>query len=189
MSRKRKTSTQPIGMELLQATFVVNNKQKMSHTRAVDKIVDEAMPLLHAQKGAQAELLFRQALMLEPVKPDLLNNLASALIMQGRDAEGMSIMEAIHILFPDYLFARTAFATIAMRAGDTERAFELLAPLFSRREFHISEFNALCAALIGFSVLTKEYHSAPIWLDTWSNPNPKNPKLNFYKELLGKVGA
>jgi hypothetical protein len=42
MSRKRKTSTQPIGMELLQATFVVNNKQKMSHTRAVDKIVDEA---------------------------------------------------------------------------------------------------------------------------------------------------
>jgi hypothetical protein len=42
MSRKRKTSTQPIGMKLLQATFVVNNKQKMSHTRAVDKIVDEA---------------------------------------------------------------------------------------------------------------------------------------------------
>ena len=189
MPRERKTSSQPIGVELLEATFVVNNKPKTTHTPAVDKIVDKAMPLLHAQKGAQAERLFRQALALEPVQPDVLNNLASSLIIQSREAEGFSLTETVYILFPDYLFARTALAILAMREDDYERAAELLAPLFSRREFHISEFNTLCAALIEFSLYTKQYRSARVWFDTWSKPDPKNPKLNFYKELLEKVGA
>ena len=62
MPRKRKTPPQPIGAELLQANFVVNNTTKVFHTSAVEKIVDEAMPLLRARKGAQAEILFRKAL-------------------------------------------------------------------------------------------------------------------------------
>ncbi len=189
MPRKRKTSFQPIGLELLQAAFVVNNKQKTLHTPEVEKITDEALSLLHAQKGAQAEHLFRQALTLEPLQPDLLNNLAGSLMIQGRDTEGNHIIETLRILFPEYLFARTALAAIAMRAGDYERASELLAPLFSRREFHISEFNALCSALVEFSLLTKQYHSARTWFDTWSEPDPKNPKLDFYRGLLQKVGA
>ena len=76
MPRKRKTSSQPIGAELLQANFVVNNTTKIFHTSAVDKILDEAMPLLRAKNGVQADVLFRKALTLEPVQPDLLNNLA-----------------------------------------------------------------------------------------------------------------
>jgi len=189
MPRKRKTSAQPIGAELLQATFSVSNTPKTFHTPEVEQLTDEAMRLLRAQKGAQAERLLRQALTLEPVQPDLLNNLATALTLQGRDAEGLRLTEAVHILFPDYLFARTSLATSAMRAGEYARASELLAPLFSRRTFHISEFNALCAALIEFSLLTQQNRSARLWFDTWSKPDPKNPKLDFYRELLQKAGA
>lgn len=152
MPRQRKIASQPIGVELLQSTFSVTNQPKIFHTPEVEKITDKALLLLRAQKGEPAERLFRQALTLEPVQPDLLNNLATALTFQGRAAEGLSIIETIHILFPDYLFARTSLAKIAMRAGDYERASELLAPLFSRREFHNSEFNALCAALIELGV-------------------------------------
>lgn len=83
----------------------------------------------------------------------------------------------------------TSLATIAMRAGQCARASELLAPLFSRREFHISEFHALYAALIVFSLLTQQGRSARIWFDTWSKPDSKNPKLDFYRELLQKAGA
>jgi hypothetical protein len=101
------------------------------------------------------------------------------LTLQGRDAEGRLLTEAVHILFPDYLFARTALATIARRAGQVARASELLAPLFSRRQFHISEFNALCAALIEFSFLTQQNRSARLWFDTWSKPDPDNPKTGF----------
>jgi tetratricopeptide (TPR) repeat protein len=189
MPRKRKNTTLPVGVELLRSTFVVNNTTKLFHASTVDKIMEEAMPLLRAGKGAQAEILFRKALTLEPVRPDLLNNLAQALVLQGLKEDGLCISETILILFPDYLFARAALALAAMHDGDYEDALELLTPLFSRREFHISEYNVLCSALIEFSLLTKQYHSARVWFDTWSQPDPKNPGLDFYRELLQKVNA
>jgi tetratricopeptide (TPR) repeat protein len=189
MPRKRKTSLQIIGVELLQSNFIVNNTTKVFHTPAVEKIVDEAMPLLRAGKGTQAEVLFRKALTLEPVTPDLLNNLAQALELQGLVDDGLCISETILILFPDYLFARATLATASMRDGDYEDALELLTPLFSRREFHISEYNSLCSVLIEYSLLTENYHAARIWFDAWSGPDPKNPKLDIYRELLKKINA
>ncbi len=72
---------------------------------------------------------------------------------------------------------------------ETLTQLDLSAALFSRREFHISEFNALCRALIEFSIFTEQYHSARIWFDTWAKPDPNNPKLDFYRGLLQKAGA
>jgi hypothetical protein len=92
MPRKRKILSQPIGAELLQSNFIVNNSTKVFHTPTVEKIIDEAMPLLRAKKGAQAEILFRKALTLEPVQPDLLNNLAQALELQGLVDDGLCIL-------------------------------------------------------------------------------------------------
>lgn len=190
MPRKRKTSPQPpIGLELLQTNFVVNNTQKVFHTPAVEKLVDEAMPLLRAEKGVEAEALFRKALTLEPVSPGLLNNLAQALEFQGLEEDGLIISETILILFPDYLFARTALARVAMHEGDFEDALALLTPIFSRREFHVSEYNVLCPALIDYSLLTGNHLAARMWFDTWSQPDPKNPKLDVYRELLKKINA
>ena len=189
MPRKRKDSTQPIGLALLQSNFVVNNAQRILHTPGVDKIIEKAAPLLRARKGAQAERLFRKAIALEPIQPDLLNNLASSLIAQKRNDEATAIIEAIHILFPDYLFARTALAITALRAGNFAQASELLAPLFSRREFHISEYDALCSAVIEYCIYTRQYPHAQVWLDVWAGPNPENPKLDFYISALEKAEA
>ncbi|MBC8509326.1 MAG: tetratricopeptide repeat protein [Chloroflexi bacterium] len=179
MPRKRKDSTQPIGMALLQSDFVVNNAQRILHTPEVEKILDKAMPLLRARKGAQAERLFRKAIALKPIQPDLLNNLASSLIAQERNDEATTIIEAIHILFPDYLFARTTLAITALRVGNFEQASEFLAPLFSQREFHISEYDALCSAVIEYCIYTRQYPDARVWLDVWAGPNPENPKMEF----------
>ena len=189
MPRKRKTSSQIIGVELLQSNFAVNNTTKVFHTPAVEKIMDEAMPLLRAKKGAQAEVLFRKALTLEPLQPDLLNNLAQALELQGLVDDGMCISETILILFPDYLFARATLATTAMREGDYKDALELLTPLFARREFHISEYNSLCSVLIEYSLLTGNHPAARIWFDAWSGPDPKNSRLDVYREALKKIKA
>jgi len=76
------------------------------------------MPLLRARDGLAAERLFRQAIALEPGQPDLLNNLAVSLQLQGRDMEGLALLETIHALYPDYLFARTGLACVSMRKGD-----------------------------------------------------------------------
>ena len=189
MPHKRKPPYQPIGAELLQTNFVVNNTTKIFHTPAVDKIINEAIPLLHAEKGEQAEVLFRKALTLEPVTPGLLNNLAQALELQGLEEDSLLISEAILILFPDYLFARVALARVAMHEGNFDDALELLTPLFSRREFHISEYNVLCSALVEFSILKHQYDAARIWLDVWAGPDPKNPKLDYYRGILAKLDA
>jgi hypothetical protein len=50
-------------------------------------------------------------------------------------------------------------------------------------------FNSLCSAAIEFSLLTEQPHSARAWFDTWSQPDPKNPKLDFYRGLLQKIDA
>jgi Flp pilus assembly protein TadD len=136
MPRKRKTSSQPIGAELLQSNFIVNNMTKVFPTPTVEKILDEATPLLRAKKGAQAEILFRKALALEPVQPDLLNNLAQALELQGLADDGLCICETNLILFPDYLLARATLATAAMREGDYEDALALLALVCPARVPH-----------------------------------------------------
>ncbi len=190
MPRKRKTSSQPpIGLELLQANFVVNNTQKVFHTPAVEKLVDEAKSFMRAEKGAEAEALFRKALKIEPVTPDLLNNLAQALEFQGLEEDGLIISETILILFPDYLFARATLARVAMHEGDFEDALDLLTPLFARREFHISEYNVLCSALIDYFLLTGNHPAARSWFEAWSGPDSKNPKLDYYRELLQKINV
>lgn len=146
------------------------------------------MPLLRARDGLAAERLFRQAIALEPGQPDLLNNLAVSLQLQGRDMEGLALLETIHALYPDYLFARTGLACVSMRKGDFARAVELLEPLFERREFHVSEYDALCATQIDFLLLQNDLPSAQTWFKMWQDCNPQNPKLDFYRRLLERLG-
>lgn len=164
--------------------FLVNNDPKTFHTPEVDKLADKAAPLLRERNGPAAERLYRKALALERGQPDLLNNLAASLMLQNREIEGKAVLETIHLLFPDYLFARTGLASIAIRTGDLERAADLLEPLFERREFHYSEFDSLCSAQIELLVMHSELSSAIVWFKMWEDCNPKNPKLDFYRRLL-----
>jgi hypothetical protein len=105
-------------------------------------------------------------------------------MLQSRVHEAQSVLETIHLLFPDYLFARTGLASLAARAGDFVRAVDLLEPLFERREFHYSEFDALCSAQIELLIMQTELSSAKDWFKVWEDCNPKNPKLDFYRQIL-----
>lgn len=170
--------------DLRSVNFLVNNTQKVSHSPEVERLTDEARPLLRERNGPAAEKLYRQALALEPGRPDLLNNLAAALTLQNRNSEAQAVLETIHLLFPDYLFACTGLASIAIRAGDLQRAADLLEPLFERREFHYSEFDSLCVAQIELLAMRGEWSSAEEWLKMWEDCNPKNPNLDFYRQLI-----
>jgi Tfp pilus assembly protein PilF len=189
MPRKRRSSKTPRRREVIDLTlveFLVNNEQKIVHSPAVERILDQATPLLRASDGVGAEYLFRQALQLEPDKVDLLNNLASSLSLQGRDAEATLLLEILHYQHPDYLFARTGLAKAAMRKGDLDKAQALLEPLYQRRKFHVSEYDSLCATQIDLLLLQNDRLSANAWFKMWEDCNPENPKLVFYRNLLRK---
>jgi tetratricopeptide (TPR) repeat protein len=170
--------------DLTLVEFLVTNEQKIFHSPAVDLILEQATPLLKAGDGQAAEKLYRQALELEPHKPDLLNNLAMSLSLQGRREEAILLLEVLHYQHPDYLFARTGLAKATMQNNDLERAQALLEPLYERRKFHVSEFDALCATQIDLLLLQNDRLSAKNWFEMWENFNPKNPKLDFYRQLL-----
>jgi tetratricopeptide (TPR) repeat protein len=164
--------------------FLVSNEQKIFHMPEVDKILDKATPFLRARNGVAAEPLFRQAVRLEPDKPDLLNNLATSLSLQDKTEEAMAIMEQLHRRFPDYLFARTALARAAAQQHDFERAEGLLEPLYARRKFHYSEWNSLCATTIGLLMIEGDLDSSQAWFDMWEDSNPNNPDLETYRHML-----
>jgi Tfp pilus assembly protein PilF len=162
----------------------VTNKQKISHSPAVDRILDRATPLLRSGDGEGAERLFRQALALEPNKVDLLNNLAASLSLQSREAEATLLMEVLHYQHPDYLFARTGLAKAAMRKGDFQQAQALLEPLYERHKFHVSEYDALCATQIDLLLLQNDPISAKTWFKMWEACNPENLRLDSYRTLF-----
>jgi tetratricopeptide (TPR) repeat protein len=170
--------------DLTLVEFLVTNEQKILHSPAVDQILDQATPLLRAGEGQAAERLFRQALELEPDQPDLLNNLAASLSLQGRRVEAIILLEVLHYQHPGYLFARTGLAKAALQDGDLERAQALLEPLYERRKFHVSEFDALCATQIDLLLLQNDRRPALTWFEMWENCNPSNPRLDFYRQLL-----
>lgn len=185
MSRKRKRSTgrRPT-VDLTLVNFEVTNEPKIAHSDAVIGVLDQAALLLKAQKGLEAELLFRQALELEPVQPDLLHNLAASLALQDRHAESLVIVNRLFQEHPDYLFARTALARHAMQAGDLQQAADLLEPLFERRKFHFSEFDSLCATQIELLLRQGNLLSARTWFEMWADSNPTNPKLEQFRRFF-----
>lgn len=164
--------------------FQVTDEQKIFHSSVVDQILEQAARLLHARDGPAAERLLRQALELEPDKPDLLNNLAVSSSLQGREAEAVSLLEVLHYQHPDYLFARTGLAKVAMQNGNLERAQDLLEPLYERRKFHVGEFDSFCSTQIDLLLLQHDRLSAQNWFDKWEDCNPQSPELNFYRKFL-----
>ena len=182
--RSSKAAESKKTMDLTLVKFRVTNKQKISHSPAVDRILDRATPFLRSGDGEGAERLFRQALALEPNKVDLLNNLAASLSLQGREAEATLLMEVLHYQHPDYLFARTGLAKAAMRKGDLQQAQALLEPLYQRRKFHVSEYDALCATQIDLLLLQNDPISAKTWFKMWEACNPENTRLNPYRTLF-----
>lgn len=183
MSRQRRKASDEIISIRRRANFIVRNEQTTFHSLAVEEIMDQAMPLFRNQQCAQAEPLIRQALEIEPDRPDLLNNLAGCLRGLNRQPEATRILEALHAQFPDYLFACTALASLAIEAGEYVRAVELLEPLIERQEFHISEFSALSSTQIDLMLAMDDRPAARSWYKMWAECDPQNSHLDPYRWL------
>jgi predicted Zn-dependent protease len=131
-----------------------------------------------------AEKLYREALALEPDAPDLKNNLTAALMAQGREEEGIALLEEIHAQSPDYLFGRVGLARVALRDGNLEKAKALMEPLMNRRRFHVSEFRAWVQTQIEMSLFQKQKDGARTWLEIWEAELPEDPMIPAYRRRI-----
>ena len=158
------------------------------HAPKVQALSDEALKLLRNKRPEKAEHLLTEALALEPESPDLLNNLSKAYEMQDRIEESHALLQEIHQRFPDYLFARTALATLNAQEGRIEEARELLDPLMARAKFHLSEYSAFAIANFELSLAQDAPDAAKSWLDMLERARPNEASLPSLRLRLQTSG-
>jgi tetratricopeptide (TPR) repeat protein len=156
------------------------------HKPQVERWLYDALQATHDGDDEEAEHLLKQALAVEPDKPDLLNNLAAVYAATGREPAALELWQQIFDRSPDYLFARASLARAAALRGEADKARELLAPLFSRRRLHFSEFAAFSGAQIDLLLAEGHKDGARSWFEMWAEATPDDPRLDHYRRLVGK---
>jgi Tfp pilus assembly protein PilF len=142
----------------------------------VRPLLQRAAEMLYDDQPEQAESLLREAMESEPDQPSTLNNLASALEMQGRKDEAHELMQEIHRRWPDYFFGRIAMAGEAIMQQEYEQADAYLDPLRHRTRLHRTEYTALCRTYATLHLAQMKFESAQRWLDLWRQVDPDNPE-------------
>jgi tetratricopeptide (TPR) repeat protein len=155
-----------------------------THAPGVSELLTEGIEALRAGQDARAERVLRRALAIDPDDPLVMNNLAVACAHLGRTEETEVLSLRLHERHPDYLFGRTALASLSAERGDLERARQLLAPLLTRQRLHVSEFSALCMAQVNLALAEQNREQARHWLDMWRRAMPDHPSLGLFEERL-----
>ncbi|MGQ0505402.1 MAG: tetratricopeptide repeat protein [Myxococcaceae bacterium] len=178
------------GGSFIKLEFEVHNEPEMRHPRQVEGLASQAFDLLQSRQSRKAEKLLQKAIALQPNAPDLLNNLANALALQGREQEALVMLEEIHRRFPDYPFARIQLARHALRRDDAAKAEELIAPLLRSRRIHATEMSALCSIKTELEVHNGRLDAARIWLQMLESGCPTDrqiPRLKVLVEMQNTV--
>ncbi len=154
------------------------------YSPAVLDLMEQAIGALYDNDGVEAEKFLRKALKKQPDDPGLLNNLAMALGLQGREDEANELADRVAEDFPDYFFGQVIAARKAIQAGELERAKDIIGKMASKKQLHITEFGALCATQIYFSIADGQPESALSWYEMWKQGYPEDPALNDYAEKI-----
>ena len=149
----------------------------------------EALEALRAGDGPKAERLLRKSLAKVGDAPDLLNNLAKALELQGQHAVTRRMIEEIHVRWPDYFFGSLGIAAYAIVDKDYLRAEGILKELHRRRRFHTTEFVALCRTFLQLYIGKQEFEQATTWVEMWKQIDPDNPEIADYESSLNLITA
>lgn len=174
------------GESLLMGVMIDGEPIKNVGKRA-EPLVNQALHLLRAGDGKKAEAVIRQAMLIEPENPMLINNLIKSIELQGRRREVEAMAEDLYERFPDYLFGRTNIAILSILKGDLDRAGECLKPLYSRKRMHFSEYAAFASAQIELALASGDRKLAKQWFENWERIDPDNQQREQYRARIKPV--
>ncbi|MBI3462163.1 MAG: tetratricopeptide repeat protein [Planctomycetes bacterium] len=163
--------------DVVLTSFELSDEPVGRHTPRVQRLVEESHEFLMRGDFRRAKPLLEEALAIEPDSPVILNNLISALQLEGRKHEVEQMICDLHQRFPNYFFGRVNMANICIQRREYERARELLAPLLRQRRLHVSEFSALCMSHIQLFLAQGKRDGARTWLQMWERGSPDDPRL------------
>ncbi len=146
---------------------------------------------MFAGNFAEGEALSRAALEKYPDELSLRFNLSQALQHQGKDAQALELLHAIHAKNPDYVSARVMLARRHIEAGEAQAAHALLDPLMQTRQFHVTEFSVWMHAQIELLLLEENVEIAQSWLEMWESMSEEldyeHPALKISRDRMKKA--
>jgi len=157
--------------------------KSMPHPK-VQPLLAKAIDALHKKDGKSAEEAIRKALVIDPNSPSLHNNLAVALDMQGRKKEASAMVDQIIKQYPGYFFGQVSAARKTMYAGDLKKTREILNKLMTRKQYHVTEFSALCSVFVDLSIENDQPDAALSWFEMWEGAYPEDPRLGQVQEQM-----
>jgi tetratricopeptide (TPR) repeat protein len=152
------------------------------HSPEVSDKGAEAFYLIRGNPS-EAERLLREALALEPDAPDLLNNLAMVLRLQGKHEEASRILHDVQQRFPDYFFGQIALAQELTDNGDHDAAQDILAKLIQQPRLHVSEFAAIGACYVRLATAVGDISEARSWLERIADVYPDYSELPTLRKI------
>ena len=153
------------------------------------RLMEKAINALHAKNAPEAEVHLRKALEIQGDDPGLLNNLAMALQMQGKQAESDSIADQIPARFPDYFFGQVITVRKALNTKQLEKAKITLDKMMTKPELHVTEFSALCACQIDFFLADEKPEGAISWYKMWEQGYPDDTNREKYQTTITMIKA
>lgn len=156
--------------ELMLMAYKFHDQSTIKHSKRVGRLLEQAIHRLRqggVEPGVEAEALLNEALTLEPEAPDLMNNLAMAFRLQGREEESIALIRDIVNRYPDYVFASVSLAKLHLENGDVAAAEAILKPFLCRDRFNFLEFSAFADAYIELLLAQKQKDGARTWLNMW----------------------
>lgn len=172
--------------EIRLSQMEIHREPTGNHSPDVAQLAGRAFELINRDPRA-AERLLREALAKEPDAPDLLNNLAAALLGQGRESEYVAIMRDIQRRFPDYLFGQVALAHEQIAVGDLEAARKTLGKLTQRSKVHVSEYAAMAECFIRIAVESDNIEEATSWLQRIESVHPDYHALGNIRRAVAQL--
>jgi len=155
---------------------------------AAQRLMEQAISALREGDGTKAEFHLRKALEIQKRdEPSILNNLALALGLQGKQAEADAITDEIIARFPDYFFGQIIVARKAILTKQLEKAKIILDKLMQQTELHVTEFGALCVSQIELMLEYKKPDEALTWYEIWKQGYPDDPQLEKFGEQMEMI--
>ncbi len=173
--------------EIILMGFELHGEEVYSHSPKALRLLEEGGEALQAGEAARAEMLLRQAYEIEPDKPDITNNLAKALELQGHVAEAEQMMLANIAAHPEYIHGRVALALWHIERGEIDEARAKLIGVLGEKRLHFADFSNLARGWIRLALAENDRTAGETWLRMWQDVSPEHPELPYWRTRLSAV--
>ena len=102
-------------------------------------------------------------------------------------AEAKQILQDLHKRFPDYFFARTSLAQLAILDGRPDDAQEMIQPLMTQTRQHLSEAMALASVNAEIAIAKNRLDSARISLGMMQQLDENDPRVRRLEDRLAAL--